>query len=206
VAPGITADRRILATNVLNAYAEAAEYLRVSRISLERYHGALLAGDASAAGQQLLAFLDYLDTYDDVAIQASDLTDELLDRLEADGVENSSYDPGLMAEFQETVAEVGFAQNVLDIFGSLGLTDADIAKMRDIVLEFDTDSPRGRLLGQVRQAGRAIDGITTTAVPHPSTFVMSVSALLLCGAYSVGRRVGLGRKRARHATSMTMRD
>jgi hypothetical protein len=171
-APGISSDRLAFATSLFNAYADTTEYLELSRISAERYLAALTPSDSVFAGQQLLAFLDYLNTYNSSAILAALLTQELIERMLVDGVPDAQYDPQLVADFQQQLRTSGLPTDVANVLTGMGLSESELPGVANAVLAFDPNSLEGALYDSERNVSNILLANTTNAaVPEANSLI-----------------------------------
>lgn len=184
---GVSAQNRALARDLLNGVAQAEEYLRLSAVSANRYSSALAADDVSSALSQLMAFVDYLSSYNGVAQMLTGLLQQFEMALAAESLTGLTYDPTLISELQNVFRQQGLSDEVLSFLQSLGLNGAQILDIGEQLLGLDPNAFSGTLGQHVEIASSAIFETTTASVPEPPMLI-TLSLIFSVATARVSRR------------------
>lgn len=123
-----------------NSMTENQAILSVLTTSIERFQGALLAGEDEYILLQARAVRDYSDTMVENLKNMNDSFSELIREIEL-----LEYDPNLSADLLEMQLRLlmeGFTQEEVEYFKTLGATDSDIEAYEEMLLDFDISSVR----------------------------------------------------------------
>jgi hypothetical protein len=125
------------------ASIQAFVFLQAVQVSFDRYNSALSVGDPLSAGLQLEAILHYLAMYNNAAIVAADLWNQLPAFLQ-----DITYNPVALRDLQAEVRSTGFPVAIVKFLSDIGLTAAQQDTLRTTFLSLDPQQFSGALFTQ----------------------------------------------------------
>ena len=143
----------------LNFKINTISYLQAAKTALNRYQGAVSAGNARQATYQFVAFWSYIkeaaETLRENERGLEDLSQVFLEK----GVPNFSFLPDDIAATQERLRTSGFSAEEMASFNQTGATPEEIEQARQILLGVDSTQAAGELYSLLEKEGDEIEAI-----------------------------------------------
>jgi hypothetical protein len=137
---------------VLDAYMKkvgAACFLKAAITTYNRYSTAYSASDATSAGLQLQALLNFLHLYDQAMQAAAEDMKQLKLLLPQAGFGDRSADPSAIQSMQQTLDANGVPQDIAQFLSDHGFTADQIEAARKQFLGVDPNAVSGTLFGGI---------------------------------------------------------
>ncbi|MDI6850206.1 MAG: hypothetical protein QME69_10505 [Candidatus Saccharicenans sp.] len=139
---GVTKARAEAVNAYLAAAVDLTAKMRAARFSVERYSGAMMAGDEEWAGRQLENAIRYERESGLVMLVVADRLEALVKVCTSDKVPDTQLTPQLIDSYLNSVRREGFSPEELEACRALNLTPEEIEEMRaGIVGGEPTDGP-----------------------------------------------------------------
>jgi hypothetical protein len=119
---------------------EAVTAGRAATVSLDRYAGAAAAGDLLWASHQAAALLYHKKRMGQHLLMAADRIETLLQIAQNEGWTDEVLQVEHVKAYQQVLATTGYQQGEIDVFKALGMTDAEIDRMRQQQIAADPNA------------------------------------------------------------------
>src|ERR1035437_6075467 len=183
-----------LLLNELQSASDMGTYLLAANATIDKYSGALNAGDGKYATLQIAAFLSFMDLYDKSARQAAIDVNAMSEYLAAAGFGASNQNPALLTAAQQQVRQSGFSQSVLNYLQARGLSPSQIASAQQAFLALAPDSGPADLGFQGRTTAASMNLTSTIGVTSDVGRLINLSVLTVLASagdtFTLGYVVG----------------
>ena len=113
------------------------------------------------------------DSYDKTAIQHADLKRQLKQALVNQGVADTSYNKQNFLDLQNQIKQNGLPAEVITAFKSAGLTDQQIADLKQAAIDFVLpDSVPGTLFSNYSSGVDLLHKASSWRAPNPGLFLL----------------------------------
>jgi alpha-tubulin suppressor-like RCC1 family protein len=164
--PDTTADL-LLKTELQSAF-DMGMYLQAANQTLDKYAGALTAGDSTYAVYQMKAFISYMDMYNQAAQKAGSDVKALGNYLSKTGFTAENENSTTFSAVQQEVKRSGFSPSVLNFLNSIGFSNAQIDQLKSSFLAY-TPATAAPDISFLSQASAAAMTLTSAAASSQLT-------------------------------------
>jgi YVTN family beta-propeller protein len=147
----------------LQSSTDLGMYMHAANQTLDKYSGALNAGDTLYATLQIEAFLSFMDDYNQTAQAAAAEIQSLGTYLSGKGYTASNQNPALLTNIQQQISQSGFNQTVLNYLQALGYTPDQVTQARQVFLSLTPSSIPTDPGLQTQIVGSAVNATSTSA-------------------------------------------
>jgi len=142
--------------------------LRAAQISLDRFGGAMQAGDATWVSRQGLAYVYFKRQAGEAMLSVADRLDAVVQALHDEGIQDVIVTEETLRAYQQRLRSQGFSADEIQAAHAIGLTDEELAALLQQRLAFDPAEGAGSLMdaaGETASALRTIGSLWRSLPP-----------------------------------------
>lgn len=139
---GVTEARAEAINGLLAAAVDLSARIRAARFSVERYSGAMRAGDQQWAKRQLENAIRYARESGLSMLTVAGKLEAILRVVQTEGVPDTQLTPELIEYYRQSLRQTGFSPEELEACRALNLTAGEIEEMKaEILSDKSVDNP-----------------------------------------------------------------
>ncbi|NPV83249.1 MAG: hypothetical protein HPY46_06690 [Candidatus Aminicenantes bacterium] len=164
---GVTRARADAVNALLAAAVDLTAKMRAARFSVERYSGAMLAGDEEWARRQLENAIKYERESGLAMLVVADRLEALTGLAQAEKIPDFEITPQIVEAYRNSLRQQGFGPEELEVCRALNLTAAEIEEMRAEILSGRELEGAASLYESTRELARALREFSRLLVALP---------------------------------------
>ncbi|MBC7349011.1 MAG: phage tail tape measure protein [Candidatus Aminicenantes bacterium] len=166
---GVTKARAEAINGLMAAAVDLTAKLRAARFSVERYSGAMMAGDLEWARRQLENAIRYEREAGLSMLTVAGKLETLLKVVQTEGLPDTRLTPELIESYRQSLRQTGFSPEELEACRALNLTAEEIEEMKAAILSDEPLEGPASLYDSTKELAAALREFAQMLLALPAT-------------------------------------